>query len=316
MNPGIVPGNTPHGPEGNRGKGNVRISPRMLGDFLLVEVGSLAILAHVYQVAIGIADERMETRYIDECKQDSAGLVFHWTMDEVNGNRVADESGHGVNGVMGSLFENHRLFFRIPGRFCAFALPKSIKGAVGKALEFNGRNWIQAGNTRCYTTDRFTISAWIWKKKERPAVQGDWFVPTIAAKSDWPGNGWWLCTQPNTQYLDMAISTGPARRHIHSEWEIPAEEWHHVLVTMDNAGHEIRFFVDGKQFGKTHVDVPAWEVNWDQYLFVGDYDGTGRWPWIGRIDDFYYWNKLLSEEEIASHYATESAARARDGISL
>lgn len=114
----------------------------------------------------------------------------------------------------------------------------------------------------------------------------------------------------------MAISTGPTRKHIHSEWEIPPEEWHHVLVTMDTANHEIRFFIDGKQFGKTHTDVPTWETNWDQNLFVGDYDGTGRWPWIGRIDDFYYWNKVLSEEEIASHYANEAAARAGGPVGI
>lgn len=280
----------------------------------LALIGTGALLLHVYRVAIGIANERAQMLYIDECKQDSAGLVFHWPMDEVDGNKVADISGHRVDGVLGSLFDNHRLFFKIPARLRAFALPRSSQGAIGKSLEFNGRNWVQAGNTRCYTTDRFTIAAWIWKKKGRPAVEGEWNVPTVAAKSDWPGNGWWLCTQPNTQFLDMAISTGPTRKHIHSEWEIPPEEWHHVLVTMDNPKHEIRFFIDGKQFGKTHIDVPTWETNWDQNLFVGDYDGTGRWPWLGRIDEFYFWNKVLTEGEIAAHFAGDAPARAGGAI--
>jgi hypothetical protein len=288
----------------------------MTGGLVLALICAVALLIHVYRVAIGIANERVEMLYIDECKQDSAGLVFHWSMDDVDGNTVADQSGHGVNGILGSLFDNHRLFFKIPARYRAFALPQPIKGAIGKALEFDGRNWVHAGNTRCYTTDRFTISAWIWKKKERHPVKGDWIVPTVAAKSDWPGNGWWLCTQPNTQFLDMAISTGPTRKHIHSEWEIPPEEWHHVLVTMDNPDHEIRFFIDGKQFGKAHTDVPTWETNWDQNLFVGDYDGTGRWPWLGRIDDFYFWNKVLTEEEIAAHFASEAAARAGESVGI
>ena len=282
----------------------------MIGTLGAIAVGAGVLCIYVYKTAIKIINERADMLYIKECKQDSAGLVFHWSLDEADGPTVGDDSGHGVTGEMGSLFENHRFFFRIPARFRAFALPKRVEGAIGKALEFDGTNWVHAGNSRCYTTDKFTFAAWIWKKKERPAVEGDWFVPTIAAKSNWPGNGWWLCTQPNTQNLDMAISTGPTRKHIHSEWEIPAEEWHHVIVTMDNVDHEIRFYVDGKKFGSDHTDVPTWATNWDQNLFVGEYDGTGRWPWIGRIDNVYYWNTELSEEEILGHYGREAAARA------
>jgi hypothetical protein len=67
---------------------------------------------------------------------------------------------------------------------------------------------------------------------------------------------------------------------------------------MDNVKHEVQFFVDGKPFGEKHTDVHRWNVNFKSNFTVGDYDGTGRWPWHGKIDDVRVYNRVASVEEI------------------
>jgi hypothetical protein len=263
----------------------------------------LALSCYIYSTSIGLLNRNPKMLYLDPCKQPEKGLVFNWSFDQVDGVHTDDSSGNGIPGRMGSLFDNHRLFFKIPTRFRSFALPRQVEGVNGKSLLFNGRNWVSAGNCKCFASDTFSLSMWIWRTKTRPAVKGDWFVPTLAAKSSWPGTGWWLCTQPNTANLDMAVSWGSERRHIHSGFEIPPEEWHHVAVTMDNVRHEIGFFIDGKRFGEAHTGVPAWLTNWDQELYVGDYDGTGRWPWLGKIDNVQFHTGILSQEQVREIYA-------------
>jgi len=48
------------------------------------------------------------------------------------------------------------------------------------------------------------------------------------------------------------------------------------------------------------------EVNWNHDLFIGDYDGSGRWPWDGKLDEARYYNKILSKEDIYRIYSEEN----------
>ena len=245
--------------------------------------------------------------YLDKCQEDSSALVFSWSFDELKGHLTPDASKNNFTGKLGSLFDDHALFFRIPQRLRNFALPAATPGAMGKgqALKFDGTNWVHAGNSKCFTQDRFTLVLWAYKDKSLTPVEGEWLVPTLAAKSAWPANGWWLCTKPNTNDLDMAISWGAGRQHIHSGFTFVPETWHHIAVTMDNLEHEIQFFIDGKPYGEKHTNVPTWLTNWDQNLYVGEYDGTARWPWLGRIDNVHFYNSELTADEIHSIYTRE-----------
>jgi hypothetical protein len=46
-------------------------------------------------------------------------------------------------------------------------------------------------------------------------------------------------------------------------------------------------------------------VNWNHELFVGDYDGSGRWPWDGKLDEVRYYNRILSDDEIFNVFVNE-----------
>ena len=96
----------------------------------------------------------------------------------------------------------------------------------------------------------------------------------------------------------MAVAWGTSFTHIESGYKLPLKEWHHIAVTMNNKDHEVQFFVDGLPFGEKHTNVHEWLTNWNHELFIGDYDGSGRWPWDGKLDEVRFYNKILNEKEI------------------
>ncbi len=230
------------------------------------------------------------------CK--SYGLVGHWKFDEINENKTKDYSVNGNDGILKTYLH--------PKLHLLYGYPELSKGKVGSAFVFRGKQWVSAGNKKCYITDTFTISVWVWQEKDE-----DVLVPTIIAKSAWPRyDGWWLCTttkgaagQKRNRDLDLAVSSGCEFQHIKSGYQLPLKEWHHVAVSMDNKTHKVQFYIDGIPFGKEHTDVLTWNINWNHDLFIGGYDGSGRWPWYGKLDDLRFYNKVLTAEEIKNIFS-------------
>lgn len=220
----------------------------------------------------------------DRCKQ--PGLVGHWKFDEVRGRMTPDSSSAHNDGTLGVT----------PGLFAEWRTPfsKVVDGKVGKALDFPSKQWVSAENSACFATEQFTVAAWVLL--DDPGV-----VPTVISKSAWPYNGWWLCTttmnpQGRERFVDFGISWGSDFTHVESGYQLPLHEWHHIIASLDNINQEAQFFIDGKP-GKKQTNVHKWLVNWDHDLFIGDYDGSGRWPWKGKLDDVRFYNKTLTEPE-------------------
>jgi hypothetical protein len=189
-----------------------------------------------------------------------------------------------------------------------FGYPKLVDGKVARALEFKGRQWVSAGNDQCFVAEQSTLAAWVWQESDDEQAAP---VPTIMAKSSWPTNGWWLCSttqgiQAASRYIDVGIAWGNGLKHVESGYQLPLREWHHIAVTLDNLNHQAQFYIDGKPFGPLHINVPRWLTNWDHDLFVGEYDGSGRWPWVGKLDEVRFYNRVLTAPEIASVFSGAS----------
>lgn len=232
-----------------------------------------------------------------------SGLVGYWKFDEINTKLTTDSSGlnhHGSNKYwLGDISKY------------IFGEPVLIKGMDGNGLAFKGRQWISAGNNSCFVSEQFTISVWVWQDSDYvqdPAhiTHNPWpfNVPTIMAKGSWPYDGWWLCSTTadvdgklHYRDIDIGIAWGDGFTHIKSGYQLPLKEWHHIVVTMDNIKHEAQFYIDGKVYGSKQTGIPKWLINWNHDMFLGDYDGSGRWLWIGKLDDMRYYNKVISDDE-------------------
>jgi hypothetical protein len=222
------------------------------------------------------------------------GLVAHWKLDEIVDGTTPDSSEQHNNGKF-------KYWLRDQTRLI-FGAPESIKGMDGNGLQLKGRQWVSGGNNSCFTTETCTVSVWVWQDRD------DVEVPTIISKSAWPSyDGWWLCSATEgVRDIDVGIAWGNGFTHIKSGYQLPLREWHHIAVSMDNVRHEAQFYIDGKIYGKKHKNVPKWLVNWNHDLFLGEYDGSGRWPWFGKIDDVRFYNKVLSNEEAQAIYLSSS----------
>jgi hypothetical protein len=223
----------------------------------------------------------------------SKGLVAHWKFDEATSFGTPDSSPAA----------NHGRFELAPGAGVLEKPPRLVEGRVGKALELGQKQWVIGGNNDCFASEQITVAAWVWQKDESGTV------PTIAAKSGFPFDGWWLCStstriQGHERFIDLGIAWGSGYSHVNSGYQLPLREWHHIAASLDNAAHEAQFFVDGKPFGEKHVGISSWLINWDHELFVGEYDGTGRWPWKGKLDDVRIYNRILSAQEVEAIYSS------------
>jgi hypothetical protein len=229
------------------------------------------------------------------------GLVAHWTFDQLDGLRIRDSSGIANDGAIE--------FYFLPLAKYWLPRPSIAEGKVGSALDFQKLQWMSGGNSACYTSNQLSLMAWVWL--ESPAK-----TPTIAAKSAWAVfkkssavDGWWLMTTSRPQIMDkderlleLGIAWGSGMTHVESGYQLPLKEWHHIAVIMDNDRHEVQFYVDGLPFGPTHTGVHAWNTNYSNSFFVADYDGSGRWPWFGKIDDVLVYNRVVTPEEVAAAY--------------
>ena len=108
--------------------------------------------------------------------------------------------------------------------------------------------------------------------------------------------------QGHDRYIDFGIAWGSGFTHVEAGYQLPLREWHHVVASLDDAARTGRFFIDGKPFGDMKTNVPRWLVNWDHDLFVAEYDGSGRWPWKGKLDDVRIYNRALSATEVTQLY--------------
>lgn len=231
-----------------------------------------------------------------------SGLVAHWKMDEVREGKVLDASSNGLHGRVRRQF-----------KFPLFSKPSVTDGVNGKALLFKGRQWVEAGNKPCFAAEQFTVTAWVWRQREELKPEAN-VVPTIIAKSTWPSSGWWLCADFNSLNIDMGISYGEGFTHVKSGYALPFEEWHFIGVTMDNLNHEVQFFVDGEPYGERIRGVKTWVTNWDRALFIGEYDSTCRWPWLGKIGDVRFYNVILSPKEISGIYLETSGRIVQESV--
>jgi hypothetical protein len=223
------------------------------------------------------------------------GLVAHFAFDEIHGRSTPNAAGP-VPGTLHTAVAPLTRFLYGDARL--------VPGRVGQALELRARQWVAAGNNDCFTSDQISLAAWIWQETDDPR---DTEVPTIVSKSHWPVDGFWLATttkglQKESRYLDLGIAWGSGYAHVESGYLLPLREWHHVAVAMDNTRHEVQFYVDGKPEGPLHEHVPAWLTNWDHELLVGDYDGSCRWPWYGKLDDVRVYNRVVTAGEVATIY--------------
>jgi Concanavalin A-like lectin/glucanases superfamily len=205
----------------------------------------------------------------------AADALHHWNFDEGSGDLIKDSGKIQNNGSL----QNSK---KTPDK------PLWVEGKFGKALEFNGFNYVQLDKAFA-NFDKITVMAWIKTKKVR--VRGT----IIGDKGDIAKDGfrfeytpWWgrLAFQYGDGSKTQGIITKPNA--------IKPGFWTHVAVSYD--GKVIKLYHNGNKIlekvtsGKIlgHSKAPR----------IGVYLNSPVYGFIGVIDDIKIYSTALSGKDI------------------
>ena len=194
------------------------------------------------------------------------GLVAYYSLD----GDVSDGSGNGNDGT-------------IVGN------PEFVAdGAVGNALDFNGDDYVDCGNSPLFdVSDAVTVAAWV---NIRSLPQA-WSAVVAKGNSAWRVSNNNLSTGMHFAFEDGSRGWQAAN----SATQLPLGEWHHVCGVYDtNVGAKI--YIDGVEDG-SNTDT-AGITHSDYNVYIGENSESLNNKWDGGIDEVYIFNRALSAGEV------------------
>jgi len=215
-------------------------------------------------------------------------LLAHWPLDESVGGVAKDVVGQGHPGkVFGA---------------------RPVSGAVGGALEFDGRDdYVSLGNFGPQET--FTLAFW---------VKPD---PSAAGKDEWQGlvssDGPWeqgvLHVALRKGHVEVFLHAGGRGRvHLQSRVLSPGP-WHHVALTADTRQHSMRLFLDGEEEASNQVPTEIAKILLDHQVIGRESNANVPQRYFrGAIDDVRIYRRALEDPEITVLCPHAASAQAND----
>jgi len=218
----------------------------------------------------------------------NAGLAAHWSFDERAGATVQDRSGNGNTGVVTGA--------------------RWVEGASGGALQFDGKSYVECAATpSLHITDSITVAMWVYLTEyPDPKVSYGW--RDLLNKA----GAYQVSLVAGMGLTFSALNDGKISRDTPPEKDFTLNRWHHVAVTYRMAHNEQRVYIDG-----VRKDVPqprrVFAIDTTAaVLRIGNQDGGARYGnsnhFVGRLDELRLYHRVLSAEEVAELYRTESPA--------
>jgi len=199
-------------------------------------------------------------------------LMGWWKFDEGTGDIAYDSSGYGNDGT-------------IHGATWA-------DGKFGKALSFDGDDYVDVPDDDSLKPELVTLEAWV-KSDGSPGR-----YKYIAGKKYAPGWGSYHLYTGNTGGLRFYIGhSGGFIASPDAGTGIWDDNWHHIVGTYN--GYVVKLYVDGNEISggtETTEDIAYNSEN----FYIGSY-GTGYY-FKGLIDEVKVYNRPLSGTEILEHY--------------
>jgi hypothetical protein len=198
-------------------------------------------------------------------KLDLTTCVGMWLFDEGKGDIATDSSGNKNDGTLNKD-------------------PKWVEGKFGKALEFDGGNYVEVPASKSFSYEKGYTFALYFKANKVNAQQGP-----IGQNNN------------STQYINFWMNSNQLRwetdagQNAFSNIIIEEKQWYHAVGTYDFSTGTAKIYINGK-FDKqiaftSDKDFTAIPV------IIGGY-GVGAYPFSGIIDDVAIFNVALAEADI------------------
>ena len=173
--------------------------------------------------------------------------------------------------------------------------PVYTTGRLGKAVPFDGRRFLDAGDVGNFGYyDKFSLAAWVFPTGK----QGGTIISRMLDTAE--SLGYSVVLEQGrihanlvNRWLDDAIRVETVDR-------LPVDQWHHVLVTYDGSreARGVQIYVDGKPWRfKILVDELNQSFESKAPLRIGAAGAAGH-RFHGRIDDVRLYHTCLSPAEV------------------
>ena len=209
------------------------------------------------------------------CAVVDPALKGHWSFDEGSGPIAANAAGPAGARVPAAL--------------------KWVEGKKGKAVCFNGKDFVVVKHSEEFNSPRYTVAAWTKLKQT-----GDYHYIVWKAGPEFP-------EAANARRFDLWVQMdgtvsgimhdqkSPEDLHqVHGATNIADDKWHHVALTYDCK--IVTLYVDGKKETALTPEGPLAKNKHD--LWIG-----GRPEGVvatGAIDDVRFYTRALSAKEVAA----------------
>ena len=218
------------------------------------------------------------------------GLVAYYPF---NGN-ANDETGNGNNGtVNGATLTSDR----DGNENSAYYLNVNASGGWGQA-----QNRITVSNPTISNDNSFTMSAWI-NLETKPSPFNN-RPHTIMGR--WDGNG--VAVFRHQINYSGEVSTNlrqGTNSNIVEGGSVSYGEWYHIVITYD--GSILKQYINNQLTTQEQLNIDMNTSSTD--LTFGElHMANGHWYlFSGKMDDLGYWNRALTEQEIANLYTSNSS---------
>lgn len=175
-------------------------------------------------------------------------------------------------------------------------------GKIGNALVFanSGLATSTTGNFTRTATDSFTYAFWMYPTGYPGGNLGRIFEDGY---NDWyPGH--LRNQQQNGSMFQVLLIRydGTNNPDVRTGYVIPINEWSHITAKYDVAANHLFIYRNGEVVGsKTDSTVKSNQTGAQSTTVFGNISGLTR-SYVGRLDDFRYYNIALSDREIKAIY--------------
>ncbi len=209
-----------------------------------------------------------------------AGLVAYWPLDEGNGTEIEDAVGNGFNGT----FKGD---------------PAWVDGMYGKALEFDGDDYVEVPDAANIKPESITMATWVYF--DDVSGRRDF----ISRDDDYAFS---LGGNPRDGKLWAVITTGGDWLDVGGKTPVETGKWYHVALTYDQGTKVLTLYLDGKVDGEGSAPA-GMEHRRGGPLTIGTF--ADRYL-KGKLDEIKIWDEALPVEEIRESMkptTVESAGR-------
>lgn len=214
-------------------------------------------------------------------------LEGHWSFDRLDHDVAADDSGHGLNGLIANG-------------------PGLTSGRHGSAVYLDGQQWVDLGNpVALRLSGSMTLSAWV-----RPAAFPADDAAIISSLTD----------RELGYQLDLTVDQGPrtigfkiadVSGHLMARYgrtPVVADHWYHVAGVYDASHRTLDVYLDGRlDNGCLMGTATARQQASGRHVFVGRRAGSRGFEFIGSIDEA----EIQSRPQPPTEVAAEAGAVSR-----